>query len=423
MAILILIGLLVLLVGGLVFALMAAKHAQRELEDLEDEFAEHRGIPRKESGDTPPPWSPFDLDVLRDDVTEVTGSDPYATLTGVDPVVSENATDSAPSWNPADSAPSWNAASSLNLEPEPNGFEPEPNGYEATTDLAPIKDLRPVAWRASADAPVVVLVVGAGFLGTGVTAGLTTADRLQRAWGKINDSFGDAGVITLNPDPVPSAAPPLDDNGSKAEDAEDVVGADTAAWPRPRRHRVEPAPPPEQEVSPISARRAERRRTEVFAPPDDEFEPAPRATRRSADVYPSPDAEDESPRTTSSRAPRRRADRFPPPDVEDEFRRTTSPRAARRRAEAVAPPEPDEDFSRDSSPRAERGRTDAFAPPEDELPRISPSRLRRPRTDVLFPRLEEDARKSSPPPRPRRSRPRPSEDPEPITWRPPPTRR
>ncbi len=329
MAIAILIGLLVLLVAGLVIALLAAKHAQRELEDLEDEFAEHRGVALDES-DTPP-WSPIDLDALRDDVTDVTGPDPYATLTGVDPAVT------------------WNAAGSFRLEPETNGSEPEPDGFEpeptgspATTDLAPIKDLRPVAWRASADAPVVVLVVGAGFLGTGMTAGLTTADRLQRDGGKINDSFAETGVITLNPDPVSSA--PSGDNGAKHED---VAATDTAAWPRPRRRSVDRSPPPEEELSRASSPRAESRPA-AFAPPED-----------------------------------------------DDFSHITSRRAARRRADAAPPPE-DEDFSPISSPRP-----------------------RRRRADLLFPRPEEDSQKSSPPPRPRRVRPRPTADPEPITWRPP----
>jgi hypothetical protein len=328
MAIAILIGLLVLLVAGLVIALLAAKHAQRELEDLEDEFAEHRGVALDES-DTPP-WSPIDLDALRDDVTDVTGPDPYATLTGVDPAVT------------------WNAAGSFRLEPETNGSEPEPDGFEpeptgspATTDLAPIKDLRPVAWRASADAPVVVLVVGAGFLGTGMTAGLTTADRLQRDGGKINDSFAETGVITLNPDPVSSA--PSGDNGAKHED---VAATDTAAWPRPRRRSVDRSPPPEEELS--RARSRAESRPAAFAPPED-----------------------------------------------DDFSHISSRRAARRRADAAPPPE-DEDFSPISSPRP-----------------------RRRRADLLFPRPEEDSQKSSPPPRPRRVRPRPTADPEPITWRPP----
>jgi hypothetical protein len=353
MAIAILIGLLVLLVAGLVIALLAAKHAQRELEDLEDEFAEHRGVALDES-DTPP-WSPIDLDALRDDVTDVTGPDPYATLTGVDPAVT------------------WNAAGSFRLEPETNGSEPEPDGFEpeptgspATTDLAPIKDLRPVAWRASADAPVVVLVVGAGFLGTGMTAGLTTADRLQRDGGKINDSFAETGVITLNPDPVSSA--PSGDNGAKHED---VAATDTAAWPRPRRRSVDRSPPPEEELSRASSPRAESRPA-AFAPPED----------------------DDFSHITSRRAARRRADAAPPPE-DDDFSQIGSRRAARRRADVVPPPE-DEDFSPISSPRP-----------------------RRRRADLLFPRPEEDSQKSSPPPRPRRVRPRPTADPEPITWRPP----
>jgi hypothetical protein len=425
MAIAILIGLLVLLVAGFVIAILAAKHAQRELEDLEEEFAEHRGVPHDDS-DTPPPWSPIDLDALRDDVTDVTGPDPYATLTGME------------------SAVTWNAASSYRLEPEPNGFDPEPNGFEpepngspATTDLAPINDLRPVAWRASADAPIVVLVVGAGFLGTGMTTGVMTTDRLRRAWGEMAASFAGTGVITLNPDPGP-VAPSHSDNGSKHED---VSGVDTATWPRPRRRRVDPVPAREDEPVQTSSTRAERRRADGFAPleEDPSWVGSPRAERRLPDAFPTPD--EEFSRLSHPRAERPRADAFPVPD--EEFSRISSPRAERRPTDAFPPPEeetarvsarraerpradafptPDEEFSRITSPRARRPRADSPAP-DEEFSRISSPRPRRRRADVLFPRPEDDTRTTSPPPRPRRSRPRPTADPEPITWRPPPNRR
>src|SRR2546421_8157101 len=112
-------GLLVLLVAGLVTAVAVATRARRELEDLEEEFAEHRGVALEhESEDAT--WSSYDLDDLRDDVTEFAGHDPYATLTSADPAVS------------------WHAAGPNGSEREPNLWEPEAepdgSGAEPTTE-------------------------------------------------------------------------------------------------------------------------------------------------------------------------------------------------------------------------------------------------------------------------------------------------
>ena len=227
MVLIIVAGLLLLLAGALGVAVATALRARRELQDLEVEFAEHRGVPLEHEVD-PLPWSSIDLDGLRDvEIEDARHDDPYATLSGPNPRVG---------WEPAEpngfemmrplDAEANGFETMRPLDPEPagtNGFEtmwaadPEPNGFETmrplhpepAADLAPI-DLRPVAWRTRGDAPIVVLVVGAGFLGTGMTAGITTMERLQRAWGDINDSFAEAGVITLDPDAETRPRPSYD---------------------------------------------------------------------------------------------------------------------------------------------------------------------------------------------------------------------
>lgn len=294
-------GLFLLLVAGLVAAVAAATRARRELEDLEEEFAEHRGV-ALEHESVAAPWSSYDLDDLRDDVTEVAGPDPYATLT-------------------SDPAVSWHASSPNGSEREPNLWEPEPNGseqeptadQEPTVDLELIENLRSVAWRPTVDAPVIVLVVGAGFLGTGMTADVTTAGRLRRAGGAINDSFAETDVITLHTgaesapppshDPEPTrhvvaepAAPPYHDpeptrdvvaepaarpSYDPAPTRDDVTVADAPSWPRPRRRSVDPFPPREEEDLRMSLReRAKRLQSQPTADPPPREEDGSRMTLR-----------------------------------------------------------------------------------------------------------------------------------------------
>jgi hypothetical protein len=334
MAFLILIGVVLLLGAGLAVAVKMAFAARQELEDLEAEIAETRGM-GLEPDSTSELWTPSDLEVLRDD-DEVDRSDPFLTLTRANAAVSSTddsevdwddqfstltragspATRSAPTstraaqkapprskapepeptwhaapgsgpmdrqpysvepephpsdpgatWHaaarptlaeadphPSDPGPTWHAAARPTLvEPDPHPSDPGPtwqaaprsngsveaNISEPTSSaaLAPLGDLNPVAWRTSADAPIIVLVVGAGFLGTGMTAGVTTAARLRQAWSRINDSFGQTGVMTLDPDAEPSPSPP----STPADDSRDTG--------QPRAE--EPAPEPATEPKPI----------------------------------------------------------------------------------------------------------------------------------------------------------------------------
>jgi hypothetical protein len=301
MAIAILLGVLVLLGAGLVIALRRAAAARRELDDLAGEFADARGSLALDSDSDPVPWSSFDLAVLRDDVIVVEGLDPFDTLTEATTSAawhasqasngSEHETDGSHAYqesNGSEDAPDgWHAYQESNgSEHEPDTWvaSQDPNGSEhaldswlaaedsdgsehaldswlasqewngsaptSTTDLAPIEDAAPVAWRAPADAPVIILVVGVGFLGTGMTAGVTTASRL-RAWGEVQESFAQARVITLDPE-ARHAAPSAFDPGAVrdgivVDEEHDPVPTkenedSRVKWPPPRRNGLGPRP-------------------------------------------------------------------------------------------------------------------------------------------------------------------------------------
>jgi hypothetical protein len=109
----------------------------------------------------------------------------------------------------------------------------------------------PVAWRAPGDAPIIILVVGVGFLGTGMTAGVTTAARLRRAWGQFEDSFTPARVITLDPEARPAAPSTFDPeaprDGIIVDDEHDPLptqenSESQVRWPPPRPNGLGPRP-------------------------------------------------------------------------------------------------------------------------------------------------------------------------------------
>jgi hypothetical protein len=77
MAVAILLGGFALLVVGVV--LIAATHAGREWNDLDNAFAEARGHD-PDPATAPTPWSSLDLAGLRDDVAAIDRRDPFATL-------------------------------------------------------------------------------------------------------------------------------------------------------------------------------------------------------------------------------------------------------------------------------------------------------------------------------------------------------
>jgi hypothetical protein len=296
MAIAILLGVLLLVGAGLVIALKIAAAARRELENLEGEFAEARGGLALDSDSDPVPWSSVDLEILRDDVIVVEGVDPFDTLTDmISPAAWQAAQESngsehaAEAWDDSDEADDLeHAAASWLASQEPNGSEHtaaawddseesddlehaaaswfasrESNGSEYTaaswlasqesngsqhtssTDLAPVEDMAPVASRPSGDAPIIILVVGVGFLGTGMTAGVTTADRLRQAWGEVESSFSQARVITLDPEARHAAPSAFDPEGAREaivveEEHDDPFptrqenGDSQVRWPPPR---------------------------------------------------------------------------------------------------------------------------------------------------------------------------------------------
>ena len=130
MAVAILAAVVVLLVLGLVVALWPAARARR----------------RFPLAFKPAPWSSAELDGLRNDLTDVGGPDPIATLAR------------------ADSRINWDHS-----EPKPRTYSAQRGQIARTAAIEPVADLR-------GEVPVVVLVAGAGFLGTGTTAALPAGE-------------------------------------------------------------------------------------------------------------------------------------------------------------------------------------------------------------------------------------------------------
>jgi hypothetical protein len=285
MAIAILLGVLVLVGAGLVIAVRTAQAARRDLENLEGEFADSRGGLKLDSDSDPAPWSSIDLEILRDDVIVVEGADPFDTLTDVispagwhESQESDGLEQAAANWLASHEADgSEQTVASWLASQESNGSEhtadhwfasQESNGSEHTssTDLAPVDDMAPVTWRAPADAPVIILVAGVGFLGTGMKAGVTTAARLRRAWDRVENSFDQARVITLDPEARHAPSSAFDPGGARdgivVDEEHDPFptqenGDSQVRWPPPRPSRLGPSnggPRPNGEPKPIEWR-------------------------------------------------------------------------------------------------------------------------------------------------------------------------
>jgi hypothetical protein len=124
MAIAILTAVVVLLVVGLVVAVWAAARARR----------------RFPLAFKPAPWSSDELDGLSSDLTDLGGPDPIAALARADAAAHGGRSERKPVTYPARRA-----------------------------EVVPTAALEPVD-NARRDVPVVLLVAGAGFLGTGTTA-------------------------------------------------------------------------------------------------------------------------------------------------------------------------------------------------------------------------------------------------------------
>jgi hypothetical protein len=126
MGIAILAAVVVLLIVGLVVALSAAARARRKFP----------------LAFKPAPWSSDELDGLSSDLADLGGHDPIAALARAD---------SATHRGQSERKPVTSAAGRAEVVP--------------ATALEPVADAR-------GNAPVVVLVAGAGFLGTGTTVAL-----------------------------------------------------------------------------------------------------------------------------------------------------------------------------------------------------------------------------------------------------------
>ncbi len=258
MAVAILAGLFALLVAGLAVAVSMAVQARRELEGRDEQFAEGGGSPLYRES-VPAPWSPFDLDGLRDDDTDIDGHDPFATLIWADSPVSGHA---ASDSNGSERNPTTSRAPGADLE--------------LPADLTPVTSLKPLASPGTADAPVIVFVVGAGFLGTGTTAGVTAAARLRRAWVET-DSFAQSGVITFDID-AEAAARPSDDPGATRDP---VIVDDEPIWPRVRRRNGDQFSTPEADDSRAHSQRPNGSDQKPTADPEPiKWRPPAEAARR-----------------------------------------------------------------------------------------------------------------------------------------------
>ncbi len=137
MAIAILAAVAALFVVGFVVAVWAAARARRKFP----------------LAFNPAPWSSDELDGLSSDLTDLVGPDPIAALAR------------------ADSATHGGLS------------EPKPvTSAEGHADVVPGAALEPVR-NVRGDVPVVVLVAGAGFLGTGTTAALRKGGRPRTSSG------------------------------------------------------------------------------------------------------------------------------------------------------------------------------------------------------------------------------------------------
>jgi hypothetical protein len=238
MAFAMLAGVVLLLGLGLTIAVKMVIDARRDLEHLEDEIADARGLGLNLARDPQPDtWSADDFQILREDVVhEHKSGDPYSTLTppeswevpredldravlhgavdrevlgedvdrqvlreDLEPVGMEQVDDvddvyatsseesSLESWEivrddpeeeevyePFTTLTHADSAPSRQLSPRPNGGS---DAYPRVVEH-PSTDVQPLAAHVQDDPPVVILVVGVGFLGAGGSA-VTAASRLR----------------------------------------------------------------------------------------------------------------------------------------------------------------------------------------------------------------------------------------------------
>jgi hypothetical protein len=260
MAFAMLAGVVLLLGLGLTIAVKMVIDARRDLEHLEDEIADARGLGLNLARDPQPDtWSADDFQILREDVVhEHKSDDPYSTLTppeswevpredldravlreDVDRVQVEDVDDvyatslqdtSLESWEIVrddpeedeayepfttlthrDAAPSWE------LPPRPNGH----SDTHPSVVKRPSTEVQPLAAHVQDDPPVVILVVGVGFLGAGGSA-VTAASRLRMP----RHEYGLSAQVGRNNHGSPPV-PPLSsfyDSSVPGDDVVEVVG-------------------------------------------------------------------------------------------------------------------------------------------------------------------------------------------------------
>jgi hypothetical protein len=187
-------GIIGLLVAGAVVAIGTFAQKRRDKDDLDVAFAEAYGHDPDSGEMAPSTWSSFDMAALREDLTDVDGHDPFATLiqasTHVEWHDEPDADGSVPAPVLDHPEPLLEHPEPLLEHPEPLLEHPEPllervvaEGNRAIAEGNPvltqaIADGKPVLWQAPGQPPVIILVVGVGFLGAGGGA-VAAASRLH----------------------------------------------------------------------------------------------------------------------------------------------------------------------------------------------------------------------------------------------------
>jgi hypothetical protein len=263
-------GIIGLIVAGAVVAIGTVAQKRRDKDDLDVAFAEAYGHDPDSGEMAPSTWSSFDMAVLREDVTEVDGHDPFATLIQTSTHVEwhdesePNGSVPEPVIEHAESMLE-RAESALEhpvpaLEhPVPMVEHPEPllerviaEGNQAIADGNPvltqaIQDGKPVLWQAPGQPPVIILVVGVGFLGAGggavAAASRLRQDTFDHGYTPHRDDIHDGNGESA-PDPVFDVEAVSDDITARERERSGMPnGADARdGWHDPAGNGGEPQP-------------------------------------------------------------------------------------------------------------------------------------------------------------------------------------
>jgi hypothetical protein len=259
-------GIIGLIVAGAVVAIGTAAQKRRDKDDLDVAFAEAAGHDPDSGEMAPSTWTSFDMAVLRED-TEVDGHDPFATLI--------QASTTHVEWHdePNGSVPEpvlehqeqvlehqeqmIERAEQVLDHPVPLVEHPEPllervvaEGNRAIAEGNPvltqaIADGKPVLWQAPGQPPVIILVVGVGFLGAGggtvAAASRVRQDGFDHAYTPHRDDAHDGNGESA-PDPVFDVEAVSDDITQRERSATPNGAHSPEGWHDPATNGGEPQP-------------------------------------------------------------------------------------------------------------------------------------------------------------------------------------